>query len=206
MSDPARTPRPRRGQGFWLTAGEIVGVLALIIAGLNFWDSHQQHAEERRREQTQSRAETAFVAVGEADREGRTITLHALKSTQAIESQRYRFAHDVLDHLTDRTAARPTIEADWIAEGLKRALERSHAPAAGEALTPVAVETSYVEGGDTHTDVSLYQVGFAWKRGLFGGWQIRLRGLSLARRALTGDPAPLVEARWTADQQALPHR
>jgi len=30
--------------------------------------------------------------------------------------------------------------------------------------------------------------------------------LALARRGLTGDPTPLVEARWTADQGALTHK
>src|SRR5580692_5245560 len=132
MSDPDPTPlaRPRR-QGFWLTVGEVVGVLALVIAGLNYWESHQQHLDDVRRVQAQTQAATAFVAVGEADREGRFVGLHPLKGSQAIQSQRYRFPDEVLDHPMEITAERPRIEADWIAAGVKRALDESHARSAG---------------------------------------------------------------------------
>ncbi len=212
MKAPSSAP-PRRGQGFWLTISEIVGVLALIIAGLNYWDSHQQHDQEIRRERAQAQVEaaaaqkaTAFVAVGEADPQGRSIALHPLKTLQAIQSQRYRFPAEVAEQPIEITAERPRIQVDWVAGGLKRALGAAHAKASGEATAPVVIETVYVEDGDTRTDVSLYRVGFAWKRGFLGGWEIRLRGVALARRALAGDPAPLLETRWTADKAALAPR
>jgi len=210
-SDPA-TPAPRR-QGFWLTVSEIVGVLALIIAGLNLWDSRQQHAldaaRERERaqaEQARAQAQSAFIAVGEADAEGRTISLRPLKTVQAIQSQRYDFPHDVLDHGVDVTAERPRIEADWIAGGLKRALEAAHAKAVGEARVPVVIETVYVEDGDSRTDVSLYRIGFSWKRGFLGDWRVHLRGIALARRGLAGDPAAALDAGWTAAKADLAAR
>jgi hypothetical protein len=55
-----------------------------------------------------------------------------------------------------------------------------------------------VEDGDTHSDRSLYQVGFAWKRGFLGGWQLRLRGIALSRRGLTGDPVAALKNSWAA--------
>jgi hypothetical protein len=201
-SDPAPSARPRR-QGFWLTVGEIVGVLALVIAGLNFWESHQQHQEDVRRAQAQTRAASAFVVVGEADKDGRFVILRPLKASQAIQSQRYRFPGEVLDHPIDITAERPRIEADWIAGGLKRVLDESHAKGAGEARIPVVIETTFVEDGDTRTDISLYQLGVAWKRGFLGGRQIRLTGLALAKRGLTGDPASLLPSPWSAAKAAL---
>jgi hypothetical protein len=198
--------RPRR-QGFWLTVGEVVGVLALVIAGLNFWESHQQHAEEVRRDQAQAQAQTrvanAFVNVGEADKDGRFVSLRPLRASQAIQSQRYRFPADILDHPMDISAERPRIEADWIAGGVRHVLDDGHAPGAGEARIPVVVETTYVEDGDTRTDVSLYQLGVAWKRAFPFGRQIRLTGLALSRRQIPGDPAPLLQARWTAAKTAL---
>ncbi|HLZ83796.1 MAG TPA: hypothetical protein VKQ54_09535 [Caulobacteraceae bacterium] len=200
--DPAPAARPRR-QGFWLTVGEIVGVLALVIAGLNFWESHQQHQEDVRRAQAQTQAATAFVVVGEADKDGRFVTLRPLKASQAIQSQRYRFPGEVLDHPVDISAERPRIGADWIAGGLKRALDEGHAKGSGEARVPVVIETTFVEDGDTRTDVSLYQLGFAWKRGLLGGRQVRLTGLALAKRQLPGDPTPLLNTRWTTAKAAL---
>ena len=201
-TDPAPAARPRR-HGIRLTVGEIVGVLALVIAGLNFWESHQQHQEDVRRAQAQTRAETAFVVVGEADKDGRFVTLRPLKTSQAIQSQRYRFPGEVMDHPIEITAERPRIEADWIAAGLKRVLDEGHARAGGEARVPVVIETTFVEDGDTRMDVSLYQLGVAWKRGFLGGRQIRLTGLALAKRGLVADPAPTLQSRWTASKAAL---
>jgi hypothetical protein len=127
MSDANRPAAKPRRQGFWLPAGEVVGVLALLIAALNYWDSHKQHVEDVRRADAQAQAETrveaAFVNVGEADRDGRYVSLRPLRSTQAIQSQRYRFPSEVLDHPMEITAERPRIAADWIADGLKRALD-----------------------------------------------------------------------------------
>ena len=206
---PAGSPR-RRGQGFWLTAGEIVGVLALVIAALHLWESHQEHQAEARREQAQARreqaqsqAETAFVATGEADSQGRAVILRPLAAVQAIQSQRYSFPTDVLGDPRDVTADRPHIEIDWLADGLKHALEQVHAKPSGVARLPVVIDTVYVEDGDTHSDRSLYQLGFAWKRGFLGGWQLRLRGIALSRRGLAGDPAPALRESWAAAKKAF---
>lgn len=186
----------KRGQGLWLTVGEVVGVLALAIAGLNYWESHREHLEAVRLQQAQTQAATAFVATGEADSGGRVINLRPLKSSQAIQSQRYRFPADVRSDPIEMTAERPRIEADWLAEGLKHALEAAHAKPSGEARIPVVIETVYFEDGDTHTDVSLYEIGFAWKHAFIGGWQVRLRGSALSRRGLTGDAAKAMEKPW----------
>jgi hypothetical protein len=200
---PGSAPPPRRRQGFWLTVGEIVGVLALGVAGLNYWDSHQQHAEEEKRAQAHTQAAVAFVAVGEADREGRTVALRPLKSAQAIQSQRYTFPKDVLDRPVEIAADKPRIQADWVASGLKRALEAAHAKGEGSARVPVLIDTTYVEDGDTRTDLSLYQLGFSWKKTFLSGRQVRLEGLALAKRHPSADAATQMETRWGAAKKAL---
>jgi len=202
-AEPAAPVPPKRKQGFWLTAGEIVGVLALVIAGLNYWDSHKQHAEEARRAQAQTEAAVAFVAVGEADTEGKAVVLRPLKSVQAVQSQRYTFPNDVLDHPMDITADRPRIEASWVSGGLRRVLESVHARSAGSARLPVLIETTYVEDGETRTDVSLYQLGFSWKSEFLSGRQIRLAGIALARRNPGAGARALVEKRWASAKAAL---
>jgi len=197
----------RKRQGFWLTAGEIVGVLALIIAGLNLWESHQQHVEESHRAETSAQAQAAFaqaqaafVAIGTADRDGRHISIAPLKAAQAIQSQRYRFPRDLSDSVKEISAARPQIDAGWISEGLRTAIETAHVKGAGEGRTPVVIETTYIEDGDEHTDTSLYRLGYAWKPKLFGGQQIRLEGLALVKRGVSGDPQQLLDTRWEAER------
>jgi hypothetical protein len=190
----------RKRQGFWLTAGEIVGVLALVIAGLNLWESHRQHAEESHRAETSAQAQAAFVAVGTADRDGRRISIAPLKAAQAIQSQRYRFPRDLSDSVKEISAARPQIDAGWISEGLGAALQTAHVKGAGEGRAPVVIETTYIEDGDERTDTSLYRLGYAWKPKLFGGEQIRLEGLALVKRGVSGDPQQLLDTRWEAER------
>jgi hypothetical protein len=184
------------GQGFWLTVGEVVGALALIIAGLNLWESHQQRVESARRANSEAQARAAFVAVGHADREGRTVMITPVSSAQVITSERYLFPRVVLDAPQEISAAQPRIDVAWLAPGLGRALEAAHVKGPGHGRLPVVIETTYVEDGDTTIDASLYDVGYAWKPRLFGGEHIRLDGLALVRRRVTGDQRKVVDAVW----------
>jgi len=205
VSDPASQKPRRRGQGFWLTAGEIIGVLALIVAALNAWDNHRQHEEAVREAAGEARAQAAFVAVGEADPHGRQIVISALKPSQAIQSERFWFPKAVLDHDMQITAARPRIETGWIEGGLKHALGAAHAGKSGDATLPVAIETTFVEDGETRRDTSLYRVGFSWRPRLFGT-AISLSGIALDTRGVHGDARASVEARWRADVSLLKSR
>ena len=54
----------------WITIGELVGVLALVIAGLNFWDSHRERVSDARREAAADRVasgRSAFVVSAQMD-------------------------------------------------------------------------------------------------------------------------------------------
>jgi hypothetical protein len=84
---------------------------------------------------------------------------------------------------------------------LKQALDHAHAKSSGSARTPVIVETVYVEDGDTRTDVSLYEVGFSWKREFLAGWRVRLTGVALSRRGLAGEQGPLLERAWAQSRR-----
>jgi hypothetical protein len=180
---------PKRRQGFWLTVGEIVAVLALAIAALNYWDSHKQHVDAVRQTTAEKRAQAAFVVTGVADSEGRRITLKSLKSSQAIQSQRYYFPHAILDHAMEVSAAEPQIDLGWIEDGLRKSRRGEKS---GESTLPVAIVTTYVEDGDTRTDTSLYRIGYGWTTGLFGGPRFRLQGVALSGRAAHGAPEALV--------------
>lgn len=195
-------PERRRGALSWLTIGEAAAVLAVAIAGLNYWDTHREHATAEGEVQAQAQAQAAFVMVGSADPKGRQIVLHPLRPDQAIQSQHYLFPAAVRDQAVDIVAARPRIEADWVAPGLDRALDRAHAKGAGEGRLPVAVVTTYVEGGESLTDRSEYAIGYAWRSRFLLGRQISLQGISLIRRGVKGDPQAAVDRRWASRNPA----
>ncbi len=196
---PPSTPQQRRRR-VWITIGELVGVLALVIAGLNFWQSHQQYLSAQKAAQTQAQARSAFVMTGAASRAGDRIDFHPLNPDQAIQSQTYIFPDALADHQIKLAATQPRLERAWIEKGLRDALNADGAPASGEGVAPFAVVTTYVQDGDTYTDDgSLYQIGYAWRSTLFGGRKITLEGVALAKRGVKGALAVEVNRRWRAD-------
>jgi hypothetical protein len=193
MSEPSASgPRRRR---FWVNLGEATAVVAVTIAGLNYWDSHREHSKAAQTAQAEAKARETLVLKGRAQPDGRRIVLDAAGASQIIQSQRYIFPSAVLDHPVQVTASSPQIDLDWIAAGVTRFLDRRRAKSAGEALLPVAIVTTYVEDGQSHTDRSIYQVGYAWRPKLFGR-AIRLQGLALEQRAVPGDLQARVNRQW----------
>lgn len=206
MGDSAPPPGRRKGRLSWLTIGEAAGVLAVVIAGLSYWDAHREHAAADSQSAAEARAHAAFVMVGSADAKGRQIALRALQPNQAIQSEHFVFPSNILDHPVDIVAARPRIEADWIASGLERALDRAHAKGDGEGRLPAAVITTYAEGGDTLTDRSEYAIGYAWRSRFLRGREIALQGISLIRRGLKGDPQAAIDRLWARNRGAADTR
>ena len=202
MGDEAAA-RKRRFR-LWITLSEVVGVLALVISGLNFWESHHQRVVEARHqaalEQVHSAAHSAVVLSASVQGDGARLFLQPMNPAQAVQSQRYLFPHTVLGHAMEVTAARPQIDLSWIADGLRAEIARQRKAGAaapdGEGTLPVGVFTTYIEDGDTRTDPSLYRVGYSWRSQLLGGPKLALQGLSLERRAVHGDLRGAVEAAW----------
>ena len=192
MAEAPQIP-PRRVRRFWLTIGEVAAVLAVAIAGLNYWDSQREHKARA----AQAAAQSALILTGFTQANGEKLVLRALEPGQAIQSQRYLFPTAVLAHPMEVVAAAPQINGAWIEPGLGRALEARHVRGDGEARLPVGVITTYVEDGQTRTDRSLYRIGYAWRARFVLRRRIVLQGIALDQRAVGGDLQALVNQRWT---------
>lgn len=200
--DRGGTSEPRRRR-LWLTIGEVASIGALAIAVLSYLDNRRQHQAQEQALQTQAHA--PLVLVGTADDKGHALMIAAAASGQILQSQRYQFPSEVLDHPMEVTAARPQIDLAWVAHGLDRALDAAHAPDRGEARLPVAIVTTYLEDGTPHTDRAVYVVGVAWHSRLLVGRALRLQGLALGARSPRGDATAIVERRWAAERARLGH-
>ncbi|MGC1302445.1 MAG: hypothetical protein WA840_08725 [Caulobacteraceae bacterium] len=219
MTDTPRSSSPSRPSNkgrwrIWITLSELVGVLALIIAGLNFWDSHHERLSDERRqaaaEQTAARlaaARSSFVLTARTEGDGARLSFQPMASEQAIQSQSYLFPAAVADHAID--SVQPRIERDWMARGLKAAVETARraktAGPTGEGEAPVGVVSTYIENGEVKTDRSIYRVAYAWRTPLFGGPRFTLEGATLARRTVKGDLQHAVDAEWNASHPAPAH-
>jgi hypothetical protein len=203
MSDQ-RPPR-RRLPFRWLTLAETVGILALIIAGLGWWDNHRERVEQdsertatERTAAVQAQREarrSTFLLVGNMGDDGERVRLASAHPDQVIQTQTLVFPAAVRGDPVE-TTGNPRIDRSWLEDGLKKA-DRDRKESAGEERrVPVGIVTSYVEAGETKTDRSIYVVAYSLKSRLLRGATVKLEGISLLRRGVTGDLKAAVEAAW----------
>ena len=209
MNEPGRKRLPLR----WLTLAEIVGVIALAIAGLSYWDSHRDRLAQEKREAVadreraaqakaqgaRERAESAarvqklaFLLTGTPDGAGDRIALQPAHPEQVVQTQTLWFPIVVRADRVE-TTGNPRIEAGWFEAGLRKAAGKAQ-----QGRVPVAIETRFIEDGETKTDRSVYAVGYSFKGRLVGGPKLRLDGLSLSRRNVSGDPQAAADGMWIA--------
>lgn len=180
----------------WITLGEVLGVAAVLISGLTLWNNIQERksneAERAAASSKEEHAQAALVLKATAQDGGRRLSLAPLDSAQAIQSQRIIFP-SALGVSPVETVADPRIEADWIADALKKADSKEEG--SGDKRVPVAIVTNFVTGGTMHSDAALYNLAYVREGHLLGS-SIRLRGLSLVSRTRAKDAQVRVDKLW----------
>jgi hypothetical protein len=202
MAEETSEAAQRRRRLRWITLGEFLGVAALVISGLTFWNSYSERRdseeEEAAEEREASNKARILVLRATRDKEGDRLVLSAA-GDQVIQGQTIRFPKALGVDPVD--SADPRIEADWFADGLKNARRAAGADdrPRGDARIPVVITTRFTIDGDVAEDVSLYDIGYAVKNGgLFGGTSIKLRGLSLIGRSNAKAAPARLDALWQA--------
>jgi hypothetical protein len=200
--EPTATERDQaaRTRRRWITFGEVMAVIGVIISGLALWDSYaerRQTAAERAAEKAkQSSASRTLVL--KAEGEGRVIRLAPHNPDQAIQGQTLLFPSAFGLGAIDATE--PRIEAEWVKRGLKAAHEKDP-KVPGDARVPVAITTRFVAGGESYSDTALYEVGYKESGGgLFGGTNVELKGLSLIGKVKPGQTQARLDTLWKARQ------
>ena len=201
----SETPPPRRLPVRWLTLAETVGILALVVAALGWWDTHRERqqqdservAAERTRSADQRREalRSSFLLVGSVEGDGARIRLASAHPDQVIQTQTLVFPAAVRGEPVE-TTGNPRLERGWLQDGLRTADRDRKPEAGGERRTPVGVVTSYVEAGEMKTDRSIYAVAYSLKGRFLRGSEVRLEGISLLRRGVAGDLQAAVDGAW----------
>jgi hypothetical protein len=197
MTDQSRKRLPIR----WLSLAEIVGLTALALTALGYWDSHRERtqeeiaraeaARERQAEQQAQAQKLTFLVTGSPNDAGDRIRMSAVHPEQVIQTQTVWFPTLVRADSVE-TTGNPRIEARWIEDGLRHAAGKTR-----QGRVPMAVETTFIEDGDTKTDRAVYWVAYSLHGRLIGGPKVQLEGLSLARRGVKGDLRAAADAAWT---------
>ena len=196
LSDTPRKRLPLR----WLSLAEIVGVVAVVVAVLGYWDSHRERTQESREKalaarerQVEARANAlrqSFLMTGTLEGSGDRIRLSSQRPEQVIQTQTIWFPKAVRAAPVE-TTGNPRLEVGWVEDGLRKAKTRS-------GRVPVGVLTVFIEDGLTKTDRAVYQVGYSLHPRTLRKAEVDLDGLSLARRGVTGDLQGAADNLWAA--------
>jgi hypothetical protein len=196
LSDTPRKRLPLR----WLSLAEIVGVVAVVVAVLGYWDSHRERTQESREKalaarerQVEARANAlrqSFLMTGTLEGSGDRIRLSSQRPEQVIQTQTIWFPKAVRAAPVE-TTGNPRLEVGWVEDGLRKAKVES-------GRVPVGVLTVFIEDGLTKTDRAVYQVGYSLHPRTLRKAEVDLDGLSLARRGVTGDLQAAADNLWAA--------
>ncbi len=184
----------------WITLGELLAVLAVVISALTLWNNWSDRRESKaelaaKAQQATTRAATLVLV---ADAGKRKLTLKPAAAEQTVQSQTLLFP-SALGVQPVETTGEPRIEGDWFERALKKAREAAGLPddSRGDERLPVAIVTEFLANGDPHEDVALYDIGYTISGGgLLGGHEISLRGLSLVAHAKRDGIQARLDARW----------
>jgi hypothetical protein len=185
----------------WLTLAELVGILALVVAALGWWDNHRERLQQdqERAAEAKGRAEGArreslkasFLLIGQVESGGRRVRLASAHPDQVIQTQTLMFP-SAMQRDPVETTGNPRLEADWLEGGLKKAGVKAGQP----RRVPVGVVTTYVEDGEMKTDRSVYAVAATLEGRFLRGSRLTMDGISLVRRGVGGDLQAAVDAAW----------
>ncbi len=183
----------------WITLGELLAVLAVLISGATLYLNWSDKSADRAEKAADSRKASARAAtlVLEAVADGdEQLRLNPAAADQVIQSQTLLFP-TALKIGPVETSGDSRVEAGWFAGPLKSARERAGMPddSVGDERLPVAIRTRFVVDGDTHEAVALYDIGYGIAGKWLSGHRLTLRGLSLVANKVA-DPQAKVDARF----------
>jgi len=185
----------------WINLGEVLAVVAVVISGLTLWNSYQERSNsETDRVKTEQKAQiqsSTLVLRATPEKEGHRLNLAAMASDQAIQSQTISFP-GALGLSPVETAGDPRIESGWFDSALHKARKEAglDEKSTGDARLPILVTSQFLSNGEMKTDSAIYDLGYRISSGFLSGTDVRMRGLSLIHRGVTGDGQKQVDAIW----------
>lgn len=187
----SETPESRTRRR-WITVGEIVGIAALVVSGLSYWDAHQQRVAAPKAAAAPVKP-SSLVLTGTLDAARDRIDLRPASPEQVIQTQTIHFPASIRADAVD-TTGNARIEAGWFDAGLRAALKESKMHAGRHRLA-VGIETVFVAGEAARTDRAIYDVGYTLHARMLRPDAVAIEGVSLVRHA-GADLQAAVDARF----------
>jgi hypothetical protein len=185
----------------WITLGEILAVVAVLISALTLylnWAEQRGSEAEKAAASSDATAQAATLTLrAEAGGKGDRLEIAPASAEQSIQEQTLQFP-EALGASPVTTSGEPRVEAKWFSDRLKRAREKAGLPddSRGDEKLPVLIETRFIADGKEHRDRAIYDVGYTIRGQILSGHRVELKGLSLARRLKNGGGGAELDARW----------
>lgn len=202
MSDPRQSAEERKEAAAirrrWITLGEILAVIGVLISGLALWNSWSERsaAEEERAAAKAQKANVSRTLLLKPGGGGKRLALAAHDPGQAIQGQTLLFPSAF--GLGAFETTEPRIEAEWVKRALRKAKGKDE-KVRGDSRMPVAITSRFVADGRSFADTALYDVGYQESGGgLFEGSEVELKGLSLIERTTAARAQARLDALWAA--------
>jgi hypothetical protein len=194
-SPAAETAKRRR----WISIGETVGILALLISAISLWDSHQDRAETRAAAaQVKPVKVPPLVLTATTDAEGEVLRLASPNSDRVIQTQTIVFP-TAIDVDSVDTVGNPRIEAEWFASQLRDVLGDDRS----KGRLPVGIVTRFTDNGTEREDTAIYDIGHGWRSRLLQRDAPVLEGITLVARS-PKDLQAALDSRWNKRHPAKP--
>lgn len=185
----------------WITLGEVLAIIAVVISALTFWNSWSERKEIKavqssNAQRASARAATLVLLAANVDKQ--KLALKPAASEQAVQSQRILFP-SALGTAPVETTGEPRLEAIWFERGLEKAREnmaRLPDSSRGDERLPTVIVSRFIVDGMPHEDIALYDVGYTISGRFLGGHTVTLRGLSLVEKVKGKAAQAKLDGRW----------
>ena len=156
----------------WITVGEIIALLALIVSAVGVWIAWKSSNEDRTTRVVEQRSVVPLALRGSVDGGGDTLTIMPADPAHALEG----LTVAIKGGSTIEVGSDGKLSASDVQSALKgrekEAKDVTHS-------VPVRIDARYVEMGKDRRSSGTYTLRYMWKGGgLFGGRTLHLVGIS----------------------------
>ena len=152
----------------WVTLGEIVALLALVVSAAGLWLTWKTSGEDKPTRVVEQKQAIALTLRGKAGNDGRSLTIEPVEASHALESMT----------LTINGASPIEVGSDGEldASDVEAALKNREEDK-GPHSVPVRIAARYVEMGKDRRGGGTYVLRYRWEGGgIFGGRSLKLTG------------------------------
>jgi hypothetical protein len=156
----------------WITLGEIIALLALIVSAAGVWIAWKSSKEEKPERVVEQRSSVPLALRGAADSDGQTLTIMPADPSHALEG----LTVTIKGASPIEVGSDGRLSASDVAAALK-----GHEKEAKDVAhsVPVRIDARYVEMGKDRRGGGSYVLRYKWEGGgIFGGRSLHILGLS----------------------------